>query len=363
MKKQQTGAAVQAPPPQSRRSVPPASADPDQGLTSAQAAERAAAGYANTPVEAPTKTEKQIIRENVFTFFNLIFVVLAVCLALVGDFRDMLFLLIAIANTLIGIVQEIRSKHTIDKLTLLSAPKATAVRDGRAVSLPVAKLVRDDVVIFSAGSQIPADAVVVSGSLQVNEALITGEPDAIPKEAGDELLSGSFVVAGSGRAVLTRVGAESYAARLTLEAKKGHAPRRSEMMNSLDRLIRIIGIALIPMGVALFVKQYFFLETGIRHAMTSTVAALIGMIPEGLYLLTSVALAVSVLRLARKRTLVHDMSSIETLARVDVLCVDKTGTITEPGMAVAGLVPLDEEVFPVRTVEATLNAFYAAATP
>ena len=361
MKKQQTGAAVQAPPPQSRRSVPPASADPDQGLTSAQAAERAAAGYANTPVEAPTKTEKQIIRENVFTFFNLIFVVLAVCLALVGDFRDMLFLLIAIANTLIGIVQEIRSKHTIDKLTLLSAPKATAVRDGRAVSLPVAKLVRDDVVIFSAGSQIPADAVVVSGSLQVNEALITGEPDAIPKEAGDELLSGSFVVAGSGRAVLTRVGAESYAARLTLEAKKGHAPRQSEMMNSLDRLIRIIGIALIPMGVALFVKQYFFLETGIRHAMTSTVAALIGMIPEGLYLLTSVALAVSVLRLARKRTLVHDMSSIETLARVDVLCVDKTGTITEPGMAVAGLVPLDEEVFPVRTVEATLNAFYAAA--
>ena len=361
MKKQQTGAAVQAPPAQSRRSVPPASADPDQGLTSAQAAERAAAGYANTPVEAPTKTEKQIIRENVFTFFNLIFVVLAVCLALVGDFRDMLFLLIAIANTLIGIVQEIRSKHTIDKLTLLSAPKATAVRDGRAVSLPVAKLVRDDVVIFSAGSQIPADAVVVSGSLQVNEALITGEPDAIPKEAGDELLSGSFVVAGSGRAVLTRVGAESYAARLTLEAKKGHAPRRSEMMNSLDRLIRIIGIALIPMGVALFVKQYFFLETGIRHAMTSTVAALIGMIPEGLYLLTSVALAVSVLRLARKRTLVHDMSSIETLARVDVLCVDKTGTITEPGMAVAGLVPLDEEVFPVRTVETVLNAFYAAA--
>ena len=362
MKKQQTGgAAVQAPPPQSRRPIAPVRTDPEQGLTSAQAAERTEAGYANTPVEAPTKTEKQIIRENVFTFFNLIFVVLAVCLALVGDFRDMLFLVIAIANTLIGIIQEIRSKHTIDKLTLLSAPKATVVRDGKVITLPVAKLVRDDVVVFSAGSQIPADAVMVSGSLQVNEALITGEPDAIPKAAGDELLSGSFVVAGSGRAVLTRVGTESYASRLTLEAKKGHAPRQSEMMNSLDKLIRIIGIALIPMGVALFVKQYFFLETGIYHAMTSTVAALIGMIPEGLYLLTSVALAVSVLRLARKRTLVHDMSSIETLARVDVLCVDKTGTITEPGMAVAGLVPLDEELFPVRTVEATLNAFYAAA--
>ena len=358
MKKQQTGAAVQAPPAQSRRSVPPASADPAQGLTSAQAAERAAAGYANTPVEAPTKTEKQIIRENVFTFFNLIFVVLAVCLALVGDFRDMLFLLIAIANTLIGIVQEIRSKHTIDKLTLLSAPKATAVRDGRAVSLPVAKLVRDDVVIFSAGSQIPADAVVVSGSLQVNEALITGEPDAIPKEAGDELLSGSFVVAGSGRAVLTQVGAESYAARLTLEAKKGHAPRQSEMMNSLDRLIRIIGVALIPMGVALFVKQYFFLETGIRHAMTSTVAALIGMIPEGLYLLTSVALAVSMVRLARGKVLAQDMNCIETLARVDVLCVDKTGTITEPHMEVGEVVYLDEEKYAETVVTETLNAFY-----
>ncbi|KAB4602329.1 HAD-IC family P-type ATPase, partial [Bacteroides thetaiotaomicron] len=309
--------------------------DPEQGLTAGQAAERAAAGYANLPVEAPTKTELQIVRDNVFTFFNLIFVVLAVCLLFVGDFRDMLFLVIAVANTLIGIVQEIRSKRTIDKLTLLSAPRATVVRDGQVGTLPTDKLVRDDVVLFAAGNQIPADAVVLTGEIQVNESLLTGEPDAIVKRPGDTLLSGSFVVAGSGRAQLTKVGAESYASRLTMEAKKDAGPGQSEMMNSLDKLIRVIGIALVPMGIALFVKQYFFLESTLSHAITSTVAALIGMIPEGLYLLTSVALAVSVIRLARKKTLVHDMSSIETLARVDVLCVDKTGTITEPVSAAA----------------------------
>ena len=344
-----------------RRQIAAAATDPEQGLTAGQAAERAAAGYANLPVEAPTKTELQIVRDNVFTFFNLIFVVLAVCLLFVGDFRDMLFLVIAVANTLIGIVQEIRSKRTIDKLTLLSAPRATVVRDGQVGTLPTDKLVRDDVVLFAAGNQIPADAVVLTGEIQVNESLLTGEPDAIVKRPGDTLLSGSFVVAGSGRAQLTKVGAESYASRLTLEAKKDAGPGQSEMMNSLDKLIRVIGIALVPMGIALFVKQYFFLEATLSHAITSTVAALIGMIPEGLYLLTSVALAVSVIRLARKKTLVHDMSSIETLARVDVLCVDKTGTITEPGMQVTGLVPLDAEKFSARSLETVLSAFYAAA--
>lgn len=344
-----------------RRQIAAPATDPEQGLTAGQAAERAAAGYANLPVEAPTKTELQIVRDNVFTFFNLIFVVLAVCLLFVGDFRDMLFLVIAVANTLIGIVQEIRSKRTIDKLTLLSAPRATVVRDGQVGTLPTDKLVRDDVALFAAGNQIPADAVVLTGELQVNESLLTGEPDAIVKRPGDTLLSGSFVVAGSGRAQLTKVGAESYASRLTLEAKKDAGPGQSEMMNSLDKLIRVIGIALVPMGIALFVKQYFFLDSTLSHAITSTVAALIGMIPEGLYLLTSVALAVSVIRLARKKTLVHDMSSIETLARVDVLCVDKTGTITEPGMQVTGLVPLDAEKFSARSLETVLSAFYAAA--
>ncbi len=337
--------------------------DPQKGLTAAQAAQRMAAGLGNAPVAAPTKTEGQIIFGNIFTFFNLIFVVLAACLMLVGSFHNMLFLFIAIANTLIGIVQEIRSKRVIDKLKLLNAPKTTVVRDGETCSIATEALVRDDVVVFTAGNQIPADAVVLTGEVQVNEALLTGEPDAIIKTHGGALLSGSFVVAGTCRAVLTHVGADSYAAKLTLEAKKGHAIQKSEMMRSLDRLIRFIGIALIPMGLALFCKQFFFLESGLVSSVTSTVAALIGMIPEGLYLLTSVALAVSVLRLAQKKTLVHEMSCIETLARVDVLCVDKTGTITEPGMQVAGLVFLDESRFPERAVESALNAIYAATPP
>lgn len=358
MRKKNAAATAAAP---AQQSLPVFPTDPEQGLDGRQVAERMAAGLQNHSVEAPTKTEGQIIRDNIFTFFNLIFVVLAVCLALVGDFKDMLFLLIAIANTLIGIIQEIRSKHTIDKLTLLNAPTAMVVREGKALKIPTHKLVRDDMILFGPGNQIPADAVVAAGQLQVNESLLTGEPDAIVKNPGDPLLSGSFVVAGHCRARLTRVGAESYAAKLTLEAKKNAAPQKSEMMRSLDKLIKVIGIALIPMGLALFIKQYFLLHAGLQHAVTSSVAALIGMIPEGLYLLTSVALAVSVIRLARKKTLVHDMSSIETLARVDVLCVDKTGTITEPGMQVVGLVPLDEAKAPTERLEAILSAFYAAA--
>lgn len=335
--------------------------DPRLGLSSAQAAEQMAAGLDNRSVEAHTKTVGQIILGNTFTFFNLIFVVLAACLFLVGSFHNMLFLVIAVANTLIGIIQEIRSKRVLDKLTLLNAPRATVIRDGVAMTIATEGLVQDDVVEFSAGNQIGADAVVLTGEVQVNEALLTGEPDTIPKAAGAELLSGSFVVAGTCRAQLTRVGAESYAAQLTLEAKKGKALQKSEMMHALDKLIRFIGFALIPVGIALFCKQYFFLDYGLRETVASTVGALIGMIPEGLYLLTSVALAVSVLRLAQKKTLVHEMSCIETLARVDVLCVDKTGTITEPGMQVAGLVPLDEEAFPALAVETVLGAIYAAS--
>ena len=338
------------------REIPVVYPYPDQGLTSQQAAERAAAGYANVEVASPTKSEKQIVFDNVFTFFNLIFVVLAVCLLIVGSFKDMMFIVVAAANTLIGIIQEIRSKRTIDRLTLLSARQSAVVRDGRVIQVDTRDLVRDDVAVFAAGNQISADGVVLAGEVQVNESLITGEADAVPKGPGDPLLSGSFVVAGSCRAQLTRVGAESYASRLTLEAKKDAGAGQSEMMRSLQRLIRVIGIALIPIGLILFFKQYFFLDMTFRQTMVATVAALIGMIPEGLYLLTSVALAVSVIRLAQKKTLVHDMSCIETLARVDVLCVDKTGTITEPGMQVCGLEPVDgcspEEA------ETILNAFY-----
>ena len=345
-------------PPKPRREVPRVNADPEQGLSLHQVKERQQHGWANDPVESPTKTVGEIVRENVCTFFNFIFVVLAALLIAVGSFEDMLFLLIAAANTGIGIFQQLRSKQTIDKLNLLAAPRANVVREGNLISVPSAQLVRDDVAELSSGDQIPADATVLSGQIQVNEALITGEADAITKAPGDELLSGSFVVSGRCRARLDRVGAESYAARLTTEAKKDVTVGKSEMMSSLDKLIRVIGILLVPIGVALFVKEFVFLERTAQEAVISMVAALIGMIPEGLYLLTSVALAVSMLRLARGKVLAQDMNCIETLARVDVLCVDKTGTITEPHMEVGEVVYLDEEKYAETVVTETLNAFY-----
>ncbi len=343
-----------------RRDIPVFSPDPQVGLDREQAALRQKGGWANLPVDSPTKTEGEIIKEHVFTFFNLIFVVLAAALLFVGAYKDATFLFIAVANTAIGIVQEIRSKRTVDKLTLLAAARGTVVREGAEVSVPTDHMVRDDIAVFSAGEQITADAVVRSGSVQVNEAMITGEADPLEKNEGDRLRSGSFVVSGSCRAQLTHVGADSYAARLTLEAKKDVKAGQSEMMASLTRLIRFIGFALIPVGGILFWKQYFVLELGLRQSVTATVAALIGMIPEGLYLLTSVALAVSMIRLAQKKTLAQDMNCIETLARVDVLCVDKTGTITEPQMAVREVVPLDEEVYPPGAVEEAFSAFYQA---
>ena len=359
-KKQQRRKAPAEPAKPVRREVPRVTADPEKGLNLSQVKERQHHGWANDPVESPTKTVGQIVRENCCTFFNFIFIVLAALLIAVGSFDDMLFLLIALANTAIGIIQQLRSKQTVDKLNLLAAPRANVVREGNLISVPAAQLVRDDVAELCSGEQIPADATVLSGQVQVNEALITGEADAIVKNPGDELLSGSFVVAGRCRARLDRVGADSYAAKLTLEAKKDVTVGKSEMMSSLDKLIRIIGILLVPIGVALFVKEYFFLERTAQEAVISMVAALIGMIPEGLYLLTSVALAVSMVRLAQGKVLAQDMNCIETLARVDVLCVDKTGTITEPHMEVGEVAYLDPEKYAETEVTETLNAFYKA---
>ena len=341
-----------------RREMPRLEPDPERGLTERQAQELLKAGWGNEPVASPTKSDGQIIKENIFTFFNLIFVVLAGCLIFVGEYSDLLFLFIAIANTVIGIVQQIHSKRVIDNLSIMAAPSVTVIRDGEPHSIRTAKLVRGDVVELTAGQQIPADGPVLTGYVQVNEALITGEADAITKAAGDRLLSGSFVVSGKCRARMDDVGADSYTSRLTLEAKGEGTSAQSEMMRSLDRLIRVIGIAIIPIGIALFYNQHIILGMGIRESVVSMVAALIGMIPEGLYLLTSVALAVSVVRLAQNRTMIHDMNAIETLARVDVLCADKTGTITGPDMEVREVVLLEEEAFSQQTVEDALTAYY-----
>ena len=326
---------------QAKPELTPAAADPRQGLNPEQVQERLEKGYGNTPVNSPTRTVGQIIRGNVFTYFNLVFVILAAALAAVGAFTDMTFMAIVLINTGIGIIQEVNAKRTLDKLSLISEPRARVVRQGEVRECLNEELVRDDVVIFSAGSQICADAEILEGEVRVNEALITGESDEIEKKPGDSLLSGSFVVSGTCRARLVKVGAESYVSRLTLEARKSGKKKQKGMMRSLDTLVKVIGILIIPLGVGIFLQQYHVLGMGLKENVQSTTAALVGMIPEGLYLLADVALAVSVVKLARKKTLVHDLKCIETLARVDVLCVDKTGTITENDMKVTGLAPLD----------------------
>lgn len=316
-------------------------ADPQSGLSAEQVKRRFAQGENNYKVESSTLSVPEIVRSNVCTYFNLVFAVIAVLLAIVGAWSDMLFLPIIVANTCIGIIQEVHSKKVLDKLSILNAPHAVVIRDGKRQEIPADQLVLDDIVEFSAGSQIPADAKVVSGELQVNESLITGESDEIEKREGDSLLSGSFVVSGKACARLEEVGKDSYISKLTLQATKSKKGEQSEMIRSLNYLIMVMGIIIIPIGIALFVQSFIYNEGTFHDSITGMVAAIIGMIPEGLYLLTSVALAVSSVRLAQKKVLIHDMKCIETLARVNVLCVDKTGTITEPGMHVYDFSVLD----------------------
>ena len=347
------------------RQIPMLQADPAEGLSPQETKLRQSNGLSNIMPPSNTKSEGQIIKENVLTFFNLIFLVLALCLCLVGSFKNLMFLLVAVANTVVGSFQEIRAKRAVDKLTLVAAGTAKAIRSGQRVSVRTDQLVRDDIVEFAAGDQICADAVVRDGQLQVNESLLTGEADAILKNPGDTLKSGSFVISGRARVQLTHVGSESYAAKLAAEARRNVRSTKSEMMLSLTKLITVVGIALIPLGIILFLRHFLSVFQGLplRDSVESTVSALIGMIPEGLYLLTSVAIAASCLKLSRKRVLVQDMNCIETLAHVDVLCVDKTGTITEPTMEVTDVYPLNSERFSYDDIEKILAAFYHGEEP
>ena len=337
--------------------------DPNAGLTQEEVEQRVKQGYANIPVDSSSKTVRQILLYNLFTYFNLVFFALAGCIIAVRSWNNLMFMPVVLANIVIGIVQELRSKRQLDKLTLLNSPKGVAVRAGALVTLNTCDLVRDDIVVFGTGNQIYADAVVVEGECHVNEALVTGEADEIKKASGDELLSGSFVINGACRARLTKVGAESYVSQLTLAAKKDNAKKQSEMMLALSRLVKWIGIILLPFGAALAYKEIFALERDIVDGVTSTVGALVGMIPEGLYLLTSLALVAGILRLAEKKTLVHDMNCIEALARVDVLCVDKTGTITENKMIVEDLVPLCPERYEEGDIRMIMRDYVTALGP
>lgn len=335
--------------------------DHQTGLTAQQVQEHRMHGWTNQPVDPPSKTTKEIIRENVFTYFNLIFLVLAVLLCLVGSFRDLTFLPVIVLNTLIGIIQETRAKKVLDNLTMLNAPHAMVIRDGKKSQINAEDLVIDDIVIFEAGNQVCADAEVCAGEVQVNESLLTGESDEVTKRKGDQLMSGSFIVSGQCHARLDKVGADSYISRLTLEAKAMQNTEQSEMIRSLDKLVKWVGVAIIPIGIILFIQAFVFQGEGFRSSVTSMIAAVIGMIPEGLYLLASVALAVSSIRLAQKKVLLHDMKCIETLARVNVLCVDKTGTITENTMEVQDVIPTKEyEEGKLRPLSELLGDFTAA---
>ena len=317
--------------------------DPDMGLTAAQVESRMESGHVNYTVDKTSKSIAQIVMSNVFTYFNMIFFVLAVLLIVEKSYEHLTFLVVVAVNTVIGIIQEIRAKQTLEKLSLVSAPLVKVIRDGREELIGSDELVLDDIVIFEAGNQICADAIVCDGNVNANEALVTGESDEIRKGAGDELLSGSFIVSGSCRARLNKVGHESFASKLTMDAKKIKKKQQPGMMKSLTLLIKIIGVIIIPLSIIMFINQHQILGHEIKESIENTAASVIGMIPEGLYLLTTIALAVSVIRLAQKKTLVHDMKCIETLARVDVICVDKTGTVTEPDMHVKGIVPLESE--------------------
>lgn len=315
------------------------------GLTSEQVNQRVNEGKVNITANLKTKSIGRIFRDNICTLFNAINVILLIALAFVGSYKNMLFIGIMLANTTIGIVQEIRSKKSVDKLTILSEKKVTVVRDGRECEISRENIVQDDIIVLSRGSQIPADCIVCEGECKVNESLLTGESDLIDKKVGDELLSGSFISLGKCYARANRVGAQSYAAKINNEAKY-IKKINSEILRSFNLIIKICTFILFPVGIAFFIRQFGINDGNLQATVVSTVASLLGMIPKGMILLTSSVLAVSIIRLSRKKVLVQEMYCIETLARVDVLCLDKTGTLTTDEMTVKDIIPLcnDDEI-------------------
>ena len=311
------------------------------GLTDEQVNERIEQGKVNADENPNTRTYKQIVRENTLTFFNFLNLVLLILVLMVGSYKNAFFVGIIIINTLIGIAQEIRAKKTIDKLAILTAKKSIVIREGKKWTVPTEDLVLDDLVCLKTGDQVPADAKVLEGSVEVNESLLTGESDNLPKNVGDELFSGSFVTSGEACCQIIHVGKDNYAAQITSEAKE-FKRHNSELKNSLNAILKVISIIIVPLGALLFYKQYYVVGNTFKDSIVSMVAGVLGMIPEGLVLLTSVALTLGALVLANKKTLVQELYCIETLARVDTLCLDKTGTITEGTMCVERVEPWSE---------------------
>ena len=325
------------------------------GLTSAQVAERVAAGEVNAVKDRNARSLGDIVRANTLTYFNALIGTLWVLMLVSAPFIDSLFGFVIVVNTAIGIIQEYRAARTLAKLSLVGQQQATVRRDSVDLEVASNQVVLGEVIVIRTGDQMLVDSEVLEGNgLELDESLLTGEADPVGKDPGMEVLSGSFVVAGSGLVRATRVGHESYAARLADEASK-FSLTRSELRDSIQRFIRYVSYALVPVAVFLFVSQYKANDGDIRAAIAGTVPGVITMVPEGLVLLTSVAMAVSVITLARKRVLVQDMPAVEVLARVDVVCVDKTGTLTEPGMAVHRVVVVDDSM-PVSEALGALGA-------
>lgn len=311
------------------------------GLTNEQVQQRIEEGKINVNENPNTRSYKQIVRENVLTFFNFLNLALMIMVLLVGSYKNSMFMGIIVINTVIGIIQEVRAKKTLDKLAILTESKAVVLREGKKWSISTEKLVLDDIFFLKTGDQVPADARVLEGSIEVNESLLTGESDNLQKNEGDELFSGSFVTSGEACCQVIHVGKDNYASQITSEAKE-FKRHNSELRNSLNAILKTISVIIVPMGMLLFYKQYYIAGNGIRDAVVNMVAAVLGMIPEGLVLLTSVALTLGALTLTRKNTLVQELYCIETLARVDTLCLDKTGTITAGTMCVEQVQPYVE---------------------
>ncbi|NBK96995.1 MAG: HAD family hydrolase [Erysipelotrichia bacterium] len=317
-----------------------------KGLSQAQVQERVEKGLCNISEQTHTKSYRQIFKDNVFTLFNLINAILAGLIVFTGNYKNLLFLGVVFSNIFIGCFQEIRAKRTLDKISLIVSMKACVIREGKEYRIAINEVVLDDIVKLKSGSQIVADSVVVANELEVDESLLTGESDVVIKRVGDFLYSGSFVVGSQGYAKVVKVGNDNYASQIVKDAKKFER-YPSQLRDSLNKIIKFIGIAIIPLGILLFSKQFFFMHQSLSSSILSTSAALIGMIPEGLVILTSIALALGTIHLAKHKTLVQELFCLETLARVDVLCLDKTGTITEGKMEMDRYIPMinsDEKV-------------------
>ena len=333
----------------------------EAGLTSLEAADRLQNGLGNRQTAEAGKSVPQIVAENLFTLFNLLNFALAFCLALVGSWRNMLFLGVVFSNTLIGTVQALRARKMISQLRLMQVKAAHPIRDGIEISCPPEQLVLGDLAVFRIGDQIPADAIIRSGACAADESLLTGESDPIHREPGEWLMSGSFLTEGKVTAQLAAVGDRAYAARLMRDAKQIKSPK-SELMTDLNRLVSLVSKLLVPIGILLFCREFFLQHAPLDKAIPDAVAAMIGMIPEGLILLTSVALMAGVVKLGRKRTLVQELFGIETLARTDVLCVDKTGTLTTGEMTLERLIPMETDEAGLRAAGSRFLAAFEAGS-